>query len=81
MGRIGEVLKCRQHHLLLASDLVDPSASSSTTYSKTAARERPRVQHLRIDNKEALYPFSPAAYRTRWDKVLQLLGTALAPWL
>ena len=55
IGRMGEVLKCRRHHLLLASDLVDPSAAVflKLDYSKTAARGRPRVQHLRIDHREA----------------------------
>ena len=79
MGRIGEVLKCRRWHLPLASDLVDSSCAVflKLEQTKTAARGRPTVQHLKVDQKEAtwlinfafddldrdalLYPFSPAA--------------------
>ena len=66
--------------------------------TKTSSRGRPRIQHLRIDHEIAvkliqlatralaaedkLFPFGPAAYRSRWDKltdVLGLHGNALLP--
>ena len=58
--------------------------------SKTSLRGRPKVQHIRVDDvramaliqtafaelepHERLYPFSPSAFRTRWDRSLQTLG-------
>ena len=58
--------------------------------SKTATRGRPKVQHIRVDDpaacrliaiafaslrpEEFLFPMSPAAFRTRWDKFLAAFG-------
>ncbi|CAE7947617.1 unnamed protein product, partial [Symbiodinium sp. KB8] len=58
--------------------------------SKTSLHGRPKVQHIRVDDTRAmaliqsafadlepderLYPFSPSAFRTRWDRSLQTLG-------
>ena len=58
--------------------------------TKTSSRGRPRIQHLRIDHEIAvkliqlatralaaedkLFPFGPAAYRSRWDKLMDVLG-------
>ncbi|CAE7225139.1 unnamed protein product [Symbiodinium sp. CCMP2592] len=67
-----------------------PSAFLRLDSSKTSLRGRPRVQHIRVDDSEArllikhafgslapgdkLFPFSHAAFRTRWDKCLASLG-------
>ena len=64
-------------------------AYMKVTQPKTRRRGRGKVQHLRIDNGAAvdylekvfarlhpackLYPLSAAAFRTRWDKVLDAL--------
>ncbi|CAE7214139.1 unnamed protein product, partial [Symbiodinium necroappetens] len=56
MARVGEVLKCERHHLLLRDDLF-PSAEAlflRLDTSKTATRGRPKVQHIRIDDPSAM---------------------------
>ena len=58
--------------------------------SKTSSRGRPRVQRIRVDDQRALsliraafgdlepaaklFPLSPSAFRTRWDRCLHALG-------
>ena len=58
--------------------------------SKTSLRGRPKIQHIRVDDaaamelltvafsglplSEKLFPFSPAAFRTRWDRCLRALA-------
>ena len=92
MARVGEILKCRRRHLVLASDLLvnAPAVFLCLETSKTATRGRPKVQHLHVDDPQAmalitlafeslgqdepLYPLSPAAFRSRWDKCLAGFG-------
>ena len=62
--------------------------------SKTATRGRPKVQRIRVDDRtacsliglafgelrpeELLFPMSPAAFRSRWDKCLASFGVGKA---
>ncbi|CAE7600178.1 unnamed protein product, partial [Symbiodinium necroappetens] len=91
-ARIGEVLACQRRHLVLPEDLFKHSSSLFLRLdsSKTSLRGRPRVQHVRVDDPEALalvrlafaglepgeklFPLSHAAFRTRWDRCLAALG-------
>ncbi|CAE7216755.1 unnamed protein product [Symbiodinium sp. CCMP2456] len=92
MARIGEVLKCRREHLMLPEDLFYNVGAVFLRLetSKTSLRGRPKVQHIRVDDEDAialivhafgslgrsepLFPLSPSAYRSRWDKCLKTLG-------
>ncbi|CAE7384983.1 unnamed protein product [Symbiodinium sp. KB8] len=91
-ARIGEVLACQRKHLVLPEDLFKHCSSIFLRLdsSKTSMRGRPRVQHVRVDDPQALalirlafsglepgeklFPLSHAAFRTRWDRCLAALG-------
>ena len=82
MARVGELLKCRRRQLVLPDDLFATTQAVflSLESSKTAARGRPKVQQIRVDDPaacrlivlafsglgpdELLFPMSPAAFRT-----------------
>ena len=67
-----------------------PSVFLRLDSSKTSLRGRPKVQHIRVDDSDAqaliklafadlspadeLFPFSQAAFRSRWDRCLAALG-------
>ncbi|CAE7241416.1 unnamed protein product [Symbiodinium sp. CCMP2592] len=93
MGRIGEVLATTRSDLLLPAD--DFWGQCDHAYirlgsSKTSTRGRGRVQHLKVDDLQAvacisrafsalpkaarLFPLTPSAYRYRWNKFLGLLA-------
>ena len=92
LARIGEVLRSRRKDLLFPSDLLD-SASDGIFLrfgaSKTSTRGRPRVQHTKVTDwqamqwisraletvaqEELLWPGSPSAFRYRWDLLLRCL--------
>ena len=93
MGRIGEVLATSRSDLLLPAD--DFWGQCEHAYlrlgsSKTSTRARGRVQHLKVDDLQAvacisqafsalpsaskLFPLTPSAYRYRWNKFLGLLA-------
>ena len=92
MARIGEVLQCERRHLILETDLFHSANAIFLRLdcSKTSARGRPKVQHIRVDDPTAmklisiafqelqasdkLFAMSPSAFRARWDKCLLVLG-------
>ena len=93
IGRIGEVLSAIRQDLVLPVDMFDAERRSAflrVRKPKTLRRGKGRVQHLRVENLEAvkclerifgglagflpLFPLSPAAFRTRWEKILSALG-------
>ena len=92
MARVGEVLKSRREHLMLPEDMFYNVGAVFLRLetSKTSLRGRPKVQHIRVDDEDAialivmafgslqreerLFPLSPSAYRARWDKCLRTLG-------
>ena len=90
---IGEVLSAIRQDLVLPVGMFDAERRSAFLWvrkPKTLRRGKGRVQHLRVENHEAvrclerifgelaeflpLFPFSPAAFRTRWEKILSALG-------
>ena len=92
MGRIGEVLATCKADLLPPSD--DPWSQVAAVFlrlrtSKTMARGRPRVQHLKVidlravellqalykgySRSQRLFALTPSAYRYRWNKLLRVL--------
>ena len=92
IGRIGEALRALRRDLVLPSDNFDDEhmvAYMKVSQPKTRRRGKGKVQHLRIDNKDAvaylekifaklhpsckLYPLSASAFRSRWDRVLDTL--------
>ena len=92
MARVGEVLKSRREHLMLPEDMFYNVGAVFLRLetSKTSLRGRPKVQHIRVDDEDAialivmafgslqreerLFPLSLSAYRARWDKCLRTLG-------
>ena len=92
MARVGEVLKSRREHLMLPEDMFYNVGAVFLRLeaTKTSLRGRPKVQHVRVDDEDAialivlafgglhrdelLFPLSPSAYRARWDKCLKTLG-------
>ena len=60
-GRIGEVLKCRRHDLVLPSDTFDPEqrcAFLQLRAFKSLNRQPAKIQHMRISNKGAIHLLS-----------------------
>lgn len=91
-GRIGEVLKCRGSDLLFPQDALDESSCAvflQLKQFKSLGRQPSRVQHMKVDHKQAcnllskifllqpgdtvLYPASTGVYRRRWDFLLKTL--------
>ena len=89
-GRIGEVLKCRRSDLLFPQDALDETSCAvflQLKQFKSLGRQPSRVQHMKVDHKQAcnllskifllqpgdtvLYPASAGVYRRRWDFLLK----------
>ena len=92
IARIGEVLAARRSDLVLPCDMFEegrPMLFMKVRKPKSHRRGKGRVQHIKVENEEAvraissvfqdldgflpLFPLSTGAFRTRWEKIMDFL--------